>query len=193
MIKKLKENWFVLLAAIILIITCLMSYNAYVKKEEVFIFGFKPYITISGSMEPELEVNSLIIIKKGGFDDIEVGDIISFKKQGFNVNACHRVIEITESGFITKGDNNEYADSGYVAKENYVGKLVFRTNFTAQYYRFIQEKGMLVAIVAPLLGIFGIVWGISLIFSRNKKDSVEETEVVQKKEEAKRDKKLKKS
>jgi len=90
--KKILSNGFLLIATIILIYCIFVVIQARRTGEEVFIFGYKPYIVQSGSMEPALRVNSLIIVRQGGFEQVEIGDKISFRAPGFDVNVCHRVI-----------------------------------------------------------------------------------------------------
>jgi len=63
----------------------------------------------TGSMRPALSDNSFIIeLKNPSKDEIEVGDIISFECN--NKNIIHRVIDMQDDVYITKGDNNNVND-----------------------------------------------------------------------------------
>lgn len=67
----------------------------------------------TGSMKPVLDFGANgIRIKPENEDDIQIGDIVSFKSE--NKLIVHRVVEKMkdEKGFyfITKGDNNNFAD-----------------------------------------------------------------------------------
>lgn len=42
------------------------------------ILGFKGYVVVSPSMDPEIKVNDLVIVTKVSEDDLEVGQIITF-------------------------------------------------------------------------------------------------------------------
>ena len=94
--KKIATNIFLGITTIILIYCIFAVIQARRTGEEVFIFGHKPYIIQTGSMEPALRVNSLIIVRQGGFERVREGDKISFRAPGFDVNVCHRVLYIED-------------------------------------------------------------------------------------------------
>ena len=60
--------------------------------------------------------------------NIEIGDTIVFSVQGRSDPIIHRVIEITESGYKTKGDHNEiiWDFEKDINKESVIGKAVLR-------------------------------------------------------------------
>ncbi len=78
------------------------------------IFGVRPLIVVSGSMEPVLPVGSLVVTKAVTAEEIEVGDVVGYwtgnQFIGINPIILHRVIAITEEGYLLKGDNNETTD-----------------------------------------------------------------------------------
>lgn len=69
-------------------------------------FGFGIAVVLSGSMEPTLEVNDVILVRES--QDYQVGDIIVF--QSGHTLVTHRVIQIDGSQVITQGDANNTAD-----------------------------------------------------------------------------------
>ena len=85
------------------------------------VFGFSMAVVASGSMEPALSVNDVIIIKEQ--ENYGEGDIITFA-QG-NSLVTHRILEKSQTGFITKGDANNVSDAKEVKMEDVVGKTVF--------------------------------------------------------------------
>ena len=90
------------------------------------LLGYGTYDVVSGSMEPEIPVGSLVLVKETAPEDIAEGDVIAFsseKDQG--VVVTHRVIEINsqEREFITKGDANELRDMNPVPYSNLVGRV----------------------------------------------------------------------
>lgn len=94
------------------------------------LFGFHIYSVISGSMEPELPVGSLIYIQETAPEEIEEGEIIAFYGSGELYTASiitHRVLEnrVVMGEFITKGDANEREDQYPVPYENVIGKTVY--------------------------------------------------------------------
>lgn len=79
-----------------------------IQKEEFYIFGYRPVLVLSGSMEPYMETNSIAIVQKT--KDINEGDVVMFRIDE-DTRVCHRAVDIDAEGNITtKGDNNEKAD-----------------------------------------------------------------------------------
>jgi signal peptidase len=89
-------------------------------------FGVGAAIVLTGSMEPTLNVNDLVIVTKA--DNIEIGDIVVFQ-QG-NDLIIHRVIEknVEENRIVTKGDANN-VDDGNIPMSAVKGKLSFSVPF----------------------------------------------------------------
>lgn len=82
------------------------------------VLQLRPAVVVSGSMEPAIATGSLILIDTKD-REAEVGDVIAFKRGDAFVT--HRVVEVTEEGYITKGDNNQVQDAGVVAPAAVVG------------------------------------------------------------------------
>lgn len=69
-------------------------------------FGYGAAVVLSGSMEPELSVGDLILVRET--DQIEVNDIVVYQSGSSLV--VHRVMEIQENMVTTQGDANNVAD-----------------------------------------------------------------------------------
>lgn len=95
------------------------------------IFPIKPIAIATGSMEPELHVGDVAVIKKCEANDVEEGDIIEYQMEGYTV--IHRIKSKTQKNghftFITKGDNNNTEDSEPVSEEQLIGKVIFKVRF----------------------------------------------------------------
>lgn len=95
------------------------------------IFPIKPIAIATGSMEPELYVGDVAVIKKCEANDVEEGDIIEYQMEGYTV--IHRIKSKTQKNgqftFITKGDNNNTEDSEPVSEEQLIGKVIFKVRF----------------------------------------------------------------
>lgn len=72
--------------------------------------GYEIYNVVSGSMEPEIPVGSVIYVKAVSPETVEEGDIIAFTS-GVSV-ISHRVVsnQTVEGKFTTKGDANAEND-----------------------------------------------------------------------------------
>lgn len=90
-------------------------------------FGFHMYNVISGSMEPEIKIGSLIYVREVEPEAIEEKDIIAFFssiEEGSIIT--HRVVKnsVVSGTFTTKGDANTGEDPTPVSYDNFIGKVV---------------------------------------------------------------------
>ena len=99
---------------ILLVIVLVMAAVLYIPR----LMGLKTYKVLSGSMEPEYHVGSVVYVEKSLIDDIEVGDVITFY-----------INDNTVESFRTKGDANEIEDGGSVAYDKVVGKVVLNVPY----------------------------------------------------------------
>ena len=91
----------------------------------LFVVGIRPYVVISGSMEPAVHKGSLSFINKHSkYEDIKNGDIIAYQTPTGD-KVTHRVREVTEEGFITRGDANSVDDVALTTESNFLGKNIF--------------------------------------------------------------------
>jgi signal peptidase len=89
---------------------------------EMFLFNSRPTIIITGSMEPTIQVNSIVMLEPVEFKDIEVGDVIRYTSyRGFSV--LHRVIAKNSSYVVTQGDANAKPDEFVVLAEQITGRV----------------------------------------------------------------------
>ena len=124
MIRKVAE-WVLTIAIIALSLYCIVGVIA--KGSEFYFFGYKPVVVLSGSMEPYMETNSLVIVKQT--KGIQEKDVVMFHLDEDNM-VCHRVMDIDDEGNITtKGDNNDVADFEKITVDDVEGKVVVRMNF----------------------------------------------------------------
>ena len=96
------------------------------------VLGYSVFRVMTGSMEPEIPENSLLVVKKTPPEDIAPGDVISFFSPDPALEGAvntHRVARIEEENgriqFITKGDANLIEDIYPVDGSALVGKAVF--------------------------------------------------------------------
>lgn len=84
------------------------------------LWGKKPLVIISGSMEPILKVGGILYYEKINLNDFKKNDILVYQLNEHIVS--HRIVNINEYGFETKGDNNNSNDSYIVDKNNVIGR-----------------------------------------------------------------------
>ncbi len=85
--------------------------------------GYGIYNIVSGSMEPEIPVGSVIYVESAEPESIQPKDIIAFR--GGDSVIAHRVVEnqVVEGKFITKGDANAEKDMQPVDYSQLVGRV----------------------------------------------------------------------
>jgi len=116
----------------------------------------KPYIVLSGSMNPTIPEGSIVFVKRG-FNDIKKGNIVTFKRPGKpQENVTHRIVGEDKSKgrtvYMTKGDANTAADLWVVPKESIWGKAIFSVPFLGYVISFAKTKlGVILLIALPLV------------------------------------------
>lgn len=91
------------------------------------ILGIKFFSVLSGSMEPEYPLGSMVVAVPEQFvGEPKVGDVVSFVADENLTVVTHRVVEnnASENTLITQGDANESVDP-LVLKANIVGTVIF--------------------------------------------------------------------
>lgn len=170
-ISNIISTIFLFICVAVLIVTIVFVISSTGDK---FVFGYKPYLISTGSMEPEYRTHGIVIIHKEDYDDIKVNDVVAFEAADLgNQGAMHRVVEITDEGFVTKGDNNGNPDDKLVTKNNYVGKAVWHTNALTGYVdKLLEPNGLITYLVFPLAGIIMLFVAVKLVISsiRDKKE-----------------------
>ena len=127
------------------------------------LFGFQTYAIVSGSMEPEIPVGSIVYAKKAEPEEIEPEEIIVFYGgHDSAVVVTHRVVENRkdEKEFVTKGDANAGNDVTPIAYNHLIGKVVFHLPGIGKYLPVltgIRGKIYMICIIAAgvLLRIAG--------------------------------------
>jgi len=108
---------------------------------------YEPVYT--GSMEPAIPVGSVVVIKPADPETLKIGDIICFKLSQ-PTSITHRIINITNEGFTTKGDANEDPDTWTVKKENVIGKAILTVPFIGYLGYFVRTPiGFILLILLP--------------------------------------------
>ena len=98
------------------------------------IWGYKPLVVISGSMEPTLTVGGILYYHEKNIEDFNSNDILVYELNDHIIS--HRVHDITENGFITKGDANNSYDSLLVNEKQILGE---GTNWSIPYIGYYAD------------------------------------------------------
>ena len=112
MVKKVCNILNVILLIILLILACLLIVPN--------LIGFKSFAVISGSMEPNIHIGSIVYAKPVDYKELKVGDVISFKINDSTM-VTHRINSIDVK--------NNTVDGSPVPYQNIVGKVKFIVPF----------------------------------------------------------------
>lgn len=89
------------------------------------LFVFEPIqfsLIVGNSMEPQISHGDILVMS----NTIEphVGDVIIYGHPQIKKPVAHRIVEKTENGYKTKGDNNSSTDNYVVTEENIHGVVL---------------------------------------------------------------------
>lgn len=118
---------------ILIIISLMFLYKIKENRLITKICGFGILRVTSGSMENELLIGDIIIIKE--CEEYKVNDIITYNVQNKYL-VTHRILEKSENNYVTKGDNNNNIDIEKIAKEDIEGKYVYKSKLLKWIYEY---------------------------------------------------------
>ena len=150
----------------VLIINVYFLYQVKVNgNDRATFFGYAYQIGKNNSMHPTLKPNDFIITKEQS--SYKVGDIITFVSKDTKKITTHRIVQITENGFITRGDYEFVSgDDKEITKADIIGKVV----------AVLPKGGTVLVIMKNPLGAFIIIAIIVVCFflvqslSKNKEE-----------------------
>lgn len=147
--KKILNILLYLIVIIIVLISLYTCYIKIIKKENmVFIGNYGLAVILSGSMEPTLSINDLVIVKKN--TEYLKDDIIVYDNDTSLV--VHRIVSQDTNKTITKGDANNTNDLPILNK-NIKGKVVKKYSKIGKYIVYISNPVYISMIVIVVLMI----------------------------------------
>ena len=124
------------------------------------VFGYKPMIVLSGSMETSIHTGDLVFVKMVDTTTLKKGDVIAFRNESDTVTT-HRIVDVVfEDGkqyFKTKGDANNAEDVNLVAMEDIEGIYVARIPKAGNFLMFMQKPIGLFIVLLVIL-VIGLLW-----------------------------------
>ena len=179
MMKMIKTIWNVISTTLVILAVLLA-----VALVGVRLIGLQPFVVLSGSMEPEYHVGSLIYVKSVDYKELEVGDDITYMVSQDTI-VTHRIIEVLVDEedpdtirYFTQGIANDVPDGVSVHYKNIIGTPVFTIPYLGYVSNYIQNPpGMYVAMAAGAILIL-------LVFLPDLFGDEEEKKPARKEEEA---------
>ena len=126
------------------------------------ILGHYVFRVMTGSMEPEIREDALILVQKTDLSEINPEDIISYYSTDPLLNGSvntHRVVSVEQQGdsyvFATKGDANAMVDHYPALGENVLGKVIFVSYPLGVIVNFLSSPvAFVLLIIIPIFIIF---------------------------------------
>lgn len=135
----------------------LVLYNGYrlfciyvLKQNVVTLGGYTILNVVSGSMEPVLYIDDLILINTKD-KQYKVGDIVTYTDEEGSF-VTHRIISLDNDKMVTKGDNNNIEDKP-TTTDRIIGKYISRV---------ANGQKILDAIQSPVVAVLILVNGVLL-------------------------------
>ena len=158
----------ILVISVLIFVVSLFKYvknNGEVEKE--FLFGIKPLYVTTDSMDPYIKKESLIFTKKYTFDDVHKGDVVLYYHD--EKLFTHRVIEKSEEGLRTQGDNSDQMDAYTVTPEEVIGIVFIRMNWVANFLIWFKEGVNWLIFLSIIILVIGITVVINMIAKTTKR------------------------
>lgn len=152
---KVLSHFTTTLLFIVLLVTLFSVIAMKASGGEASVFGYQLKTVLSGSMEPEIQTGSIVAIKNAnGQVTFQKGDIITFRTND-DMIVTHRIAEVEDGQYVTKGDANDAADAEQVSQENVIGEY---TGFTLPYAGYVMNfanssEGGAILLVLPGVGL----------------------------------------
>lgn len=122
---------------------------------------YNAYVVLTGSMLPQIQVKDVVVTKKVDASELKEGDIITFlssDERFLGLTVTHRIKEVNKDDntgkytFVTKGDNNQVADTALVQDYNILGKVILKVPKIGYLQEFLATKGgWIIVILIPCL------------------------------------------
>ena len=173
-LKKVVSIIILIILIPILFVNGVILVNSFIHPDEIpSFFGWKPFIVLSGSMETEIDAGDVAVVRETDTASLKKGDIIAFKSG--EIVITHRIYDIIqeegETRYITKGDNNNAEDNGYVLPEQIEGVYQFKISRLGNIEMFIQTPiGMIVCLSVPFI----ILVLVQIVDSKRNQKYIEE-------------------
>lgn len=91
------------------------------------VFSYRLFWVLSGSMEPVIQENRIVVGRLAGDGELAVGEIYAYQREGMfgKEMVIHRLVGITEEGgYVFQGDSNGEPD-GEVGREQIGYRIVW--------------------------------------------------------------------
>lgn len=109
--------------------------------------NYKVFLVQSGSMEPALRTGDVVVVKP--VSQYRQNDIITFNSHQ-NFTVTHRIIQVDNQSYTTKGDANPVSDQEIIDISKILGKVFYTIPKLGYFIMFVKSlPGLIILIVIP--------------------------------------------
>lgn len=108
------------------------------------LFGYYPFVVLSGSMEPTVHVGSLAYVdlfEEG--EEPEPDEIHAYRARDGEM-VLHRLMGTSDTGYVFKGDANDAYDAVTVNEEDVVGRYVTSIPYLGYAAAWVQTNSIVI-------------------------------------------------
>lgn len=150
-------------------VICLYFGIQVVTEGYVKVGGYSTFRVVTGSMEPTISTDAILLCKETKIEKIKEGDIVCYRTKVAEIYGSivtHRVVAVEkdDNGSIyleTRGDANVSSDPYYVSSKDLIGKVIWYSgegSVINDMLSFLTGKmGFLLCIVFPILLVSGLI------------------------------------
>jgi len=125
------------------------------------VLGYRTYVIHGSSMEPAIEVGSLVVTRPVSAGDLQVGDVVVFESPSNGVTLTHRIVEVREEGserlFRTKGDASPGGDPLEIDLSEGTQQVAFHVPYVGYFVNFAGSPvGILLFVALPAAALLAL-------------------------------------
>ena len=171
----------IMIVLIILLLATSVAVLGELLKDENLLspWGTAVFTIVSGSMEPNIPVGSLILVTRVEAAQIQIDDIVTYFDQSNTEVVTHRVREISygEDGYIytTRGDANN-TDDPPLEYDRVIGRVAYTvsgTAFITGVFRDVRYLGMIIIAVGLIITATGVISAAKKSIKRDETDKTD--------------------
>lgn len=148
------------IVVLILVLSIIFLFkNLVLKQEPTSMFGYTSFQVASGSMEPDMSVGDLVVVKKRDSNYYQEGMDITYITEAMKTPVTHRIITRDGDTITAQGIANNTPDAPFDV-ECIIGEVVY---VWEEYYKFSEFVKSPLGIIIILLGGYLVIETFSLL------------------------------
>ena len=181
-VGKILSQCIFYIALVLILLIAVFLFVRGKKQEPTFIFGHSFLWVETGSMSPTIEEKSYILVKRSDGTGLQVGDVIVFvcrdaSQPVYGSLITHRITEVTDEGYRTKGDNILSAEDPWtVAPGDVVAVYRRGLGFLTVIARVFSSPVGLILIAVLFFGLCGFLYIPSMVKTYREEEQKERDE-----------------